>query len=241
MAIFADGPLRIRYDDRGEGLPVLLLAPGGMRSEAERWSMMPWDPREVLVDDFRVIAMDQRNAGGSVAPVTADDGWASYAADQLALLDHLGVERCVVMGCCIGGSFGMGLMAAAPERVVVAVLLQPIGVGEGNRGLFYDLFDSWADEVRVAQPEVPAAAWSAFRERMYGGDFLFNMGRDQAARVTQPVLILRGDDPYHPAAISEELAGLLPRGELIERWKGAASAPAALARIRAFLATCAAA
>jgi hypothetical protein len=50
--------------------------------------------------------MDQRNAGGrSRAPVTAQDGWHSYAADHIALLDHLRIDRCHLFGQCIGGSF----------------------------------------------------------------------------------------------------------------------------------------
>ena len=41
---------------------------------------------EALSPHFRVIAMDQRNAGASRAPVSADDGWHTYTRDQLALL-----------------------------------------------------------------------------------------------------------------------------------------------------------
>ena len=56
--------------------------------------------------------------------------------DQLALLDHLGIERFHVAGMCIGGSFIMELIEAAPERVASAVMLQPIGF-EGNRQAYF--------------------------------------------------------------------------------------------------------
>ena len=53
--------------------------PGGMRSANELWENMPWNPRAALSGDYRVIGMDQRNAGRSTAPVTADDG--TFVAD----------------------------------------------------------------------------------------------------------------------------------------------------------------
>jgi pimeloyl-ACP methyl ester carboxylesterase len=53
-----------------------------------------------------VIVMDQRNAGGqSRAQMTAQDGWHSYTADHIAVLDELKVERCHLFGQCIGGTF----------------------------------------------------------------------------------------------------------------------------------------
>jgi hypothetical protein len=44
----------------------------------------PINPTTEFADKFRVIAMDQRNAGGqSRAPITAQDGWDSYTAEPL--------------------------------------------------------------------------------------------------------------------------------------------------------------
>jgi pimeloyl-ACP methyl ester carboxylesterase len=70
-----------------------------------------------------VATMDQRNTGASFAPFTACCGWGSYAADQLALMDHLGIQTFAVVGMCIGGAFIMRLLkeapdVAIPERVV---------------------------------------------------------------------------------------------------------------------------
>lgn len=231
MAFFEKGDLKIHYDDRGDGPPVLLLAPGGMRSAAPLWERAPFDPRVVLADGFRVITMDQRNAGQSVGPVTADDGWHIYAADQLALLDHLGVERCHVLGMCIGGPFCLELMRRAPERILSGVLLQPIGFDD-NREVFFELFDGWA-ETLPQQP--PRTALDAFRENMFGGTFTFNLGRDEVAGIATPMLILRGDDPYHPAATSEALAETAPQAELIRAWKEEPALSEAVERVRGFL------
>ena len=73
--------------------------------------------------------MDQRNANGgeSIWPIPVDDPWGAFADDQLGLMDHLCIQRFFFMGYCIGGSFALKLMERAPERVVAAVLCQPVG------------------------------------------------------------------------------------------------------------------
>ena len=91
-------------------------------------TLCPINPTAELSDKFRVIAMDQRNAGGqSRAPINAEDGWDSYTADHIAVLDHLHIDRCHLYGQCIGGSFILNLIKKQPERVAGAVLAQPIG------------------------------------------------------------------------------------------------------------------
>lgn len=225
--------VRIHYLERGEGFPLLLFAPGGMRSSAGFWKSAPWNPVTELSDRYRVIAMDQRNAGKSRAPVRADDGWQVYSEDQLALLDHLGIARCHLVGGCIGGPYCLGLMQAAPERVASAVLQQTIGAHE-NRQAFYDMFDSWAEEIAPEHPEAGPETWRAFRSRMYDGDFVFSVDRAFVRGCATPMLVLMGDDLYHPQTISREVAALAPRAELVEHWK---ETPAeTVARVRAFLA-----
>ena len=64
---------------------------------------------------YRLIGMDQRNAGRSVADVKPDHGWHTFAADHLALMDHLGFKKFHVMGGCIGGSC---LVSCGDERPI---------------------------------------------------------------------------------------------------------------------------
>ena len=236
MPTFENGAVRIHYEESGpaDGFPILLIAPGGMKSAIPFWANAPWNPIEGLPDDFRVIAMDQRNAGQSSAPVTAEDSWHSYAADQLGLMDHLGAERFSVAGMCIGGAYGLGLIEAAPERVAAAVLFQPIGLAD-NRDAFYQMYDGWAAELKPQRPEVDEGAWAAFRENMYGGDFLFNVSREFTAAVATPLLVLQGNDIYHPQAISREVAALASNAELIEDWKAGDAVASARQRVIAFL------
>lgn len=234
MAIFERGEIKLHYQVHGEGFPVLLLAPGGMRSAADLWRRAPFDPRELLKDEFQLIAMDQRNAGQSSAPVSPADGWSTYMRDQLALLDHLQVERCHVLGMCIGGPFGLGLMRAAPERIAAGVLMQPIGYDD-NRDAFYEMFDSWAAEMQSRWPQVETGGWQAMRSNLFDGDFLFNMGPDQVRELHTPMLVLRGDDLYHPAVISEQLAELAPQATLIRDWKTGDALGAAQEAVLQFL------
>ncbi len=228
------GDVTLQYDSSGEGFPILAIAPGGMKSAGGRWSAAPFDPVARLASEYRVITMDQRNAGASWAPVDDDDGWAKYTDDQLALLDHLGVDRFVAMGMCIGGPYALRLCLAAPERVACAVLLQPIGL-EDNRDTFHELFDRWASEIETDHPEATGDAWSSFRKNMFDGDFLFGATREEASSCETPLLVTMGDDRYHPQSISRELARIAPRAELVERWKEGADLEAASATIRAFL------
>ena len=235
MASFKRNGLTIAFDEAGEGFPILLFAPGGMLSAASFWQQSPWNPIDELSSEFRVIAMDQRNAGRSRAPITASDGWHVYTADHLALLDHLGIERCHTIGGCIGGPYCMGLIEAAPHRVASAVLQQSIGLSAENRPAFYEMFDSWAKGLKEGGREIDDAALAGFRERMYGGDFLFNVTRDFVRGCQTPLLVLKGDDLYHPVEISREIVELAPNAELVEEWKEGASRTAAVERVRAFL------
>ncbi|HEY1536784.1 MAG TPA: alpha/beta hydrolase [Polyangiaceae bacterium] len=196
MPTFTRGATSIYYEEHGSGYPVLVFPPGGMQSRIELLVRSPYHPVQELAGEFRVITMDQRNAGGSRAPISADDGWHSYTDDHLALLDELKVERCHVLGVCIGGAFALSLIAAAPERVSAAVLQQPIGFDGSNRAVFYQLFDSWATELMLARADVSAQALPAFRERLYGGDFVFSVTRDAVERCTTPLLVLRARAPF---------------------------------------------
>lgn len=236
MPVFQDGDVELYYEVHGQerGFPVLLIAPGGMRSAAQLWERAPWNPVHDLAERYRVITMDQRNAGRSRAPIGADDGWHTYTRDQVALLDHLGVGSFHVAGMCIGGSFCMGLIRAIPERVASAVLFQTIGLAD-NRQAFYDMFDSWAAELRLARPEVSDQAWERFKHNMYDAEFLFTVDRDFLPRCHTPLLVLCGNDLYHPRQTSLDIAALAPRATLVEHWKEGADQAAARARVLEFL------
>ena len=235
MSSFERPGVTLHYEEHGSGFPILLIAPGGMRSAIPAWDKAPWNPVEHLADRYRVVAMDQRNAGASVGEVHGTDGWSTYTADQLALLDHLGIDEFAVLGMCIGGSFIANLLATAPERVRAAVTLQPIG-REGNQHRFEEMFDGWRDEL-ADHPEASDEDWASFRANMYGGGgMLFSVPDEALARFTTPWLVLMGGDEFHPESVSRRLADLAPGSELVERWKGEEHIRAGKAAVDTFLA-----
>lgn len=236
MAFFQQEDLKLYYEVHGDGdFPVLLLAPGGMRSTISTWHNQAFNPMTALASDFKVIAMDQRNAGQSRAPVSAQDGWHSYQHDQIALLDHLGISQCHIIGMCIGCSYALGIIQAAPSRVASAVMFQPIGHDGTNRQVFVDMFNGWMDEIAARHPEAQPEGWAAFRNRMYGGEFIFNLSEEEVGQCPVPLLILMGDDAYHPSVISKRMADIAPNAKLLERWKDTAASHNAARAIKAFL------
>lgn len=234
MPTFTEGRLSLYYEEYGEGFPILLLAPGGLRSSIQCWHRPPWNPIEVLAPCFRVIAMDQRNAGRSTAPVGADDNWHTYSADQLALLDFLGIDDCHLLGGCIGGPFSLGLMQAAPGRIRAAVLQQPIGTDGHNRESFYRMFDEWAVTLPQSETTVPPGDLEQFRTNLFDGNFVFSVSAHFVANCTVPMLVLMGNDERHPASVSREIAELAPNAELIEQWREEPDKRNAIERITEF-------
>src|SRR2546426_2359411 len=227
----------IYYEESGRGFPILTFAPAGLQSTIEVWSRpaAPVNPITEFSADFRVIVMDQRNAGGrSRAPITASDGWHTYAADHIAVLDHLGIEQCHLYGQCIGGSFIMSLLKAQPQRIAGAVLAQPIGrvgaMAPGRSARFSTWVATLADH-----PEATPQVLDALYQNLYGAGFVYSVDRAFVSSCRTPCLVLAGNDEAHPFAISEEVAKLLPDCEFIPEWKNGAALAAARANIKQFL------
>lgn len=135
MPVVKRDDAEIYYEVAGEGFPILCFAPKGLMSTCDAWDLPgaiikpPYD----YADEFMVISMDQRNAGGkSRAPITKDTNWEDYARDQIAVLDDLGIENCHMYGQCIGGAFITKLLQMVPDRIASAVMAQPIGRRNGE-------------------------------------------------------------------------------------------------------------
>jgi len=220
----------IHYELRGVGFPVLCLAAGAMRSAANFWPprpdrIFPWaDWPKALEPHYQAVVMDQRNAGGSRATIEADHGWHTFAADQIALMDHLGHDRFHVIGVCIGGSFAYRLCDEVPDRVVAQVLPQPIGFDPDHADHFPEMFGGWAEEILAARPDLDRANVEAFGRNLRAadtptGDFIYSVTRDAVRKCKVPTLIMPGSDPAHPRATADELRSLMPECEWLENWE----------------------
>ncbi|MDA8045211.1 MAG: alpha/beta hydrolase [Actinomycetota bacterium] len=236
MPFFDRDGARIYYEEKGEGFPLLTIAPGGMKSTVASWANAAVDPWESYAGDFRMVAMDQRNAGQSTGPFDLEDPWGAYAADQLGLLDHLGIDRFLVMGCCIGGSFILELIEVAPERVVAAVLEQPIGVIDANRDLFEQMQKSWAGEVIGRRDGIDAQTVDRFLTEMWAGEFVVSVDRTMISKCPVPLLVMPGIDDYHPTETGREIVALAPDARVLEPWKDTPEhIAAATEQVRRFL------
>jgi pimeloyl-ACP methyl ester carboxylesterase len=227
----------IYYEEYGQGFPILTFAPAGLASTIAVWSE-PMAPIKPVRDftGYRVIVMDQRNAGGrSRAPITAQDSWHSYAADHIALLDHLRIERCHLFGQCIGGSFIMKLLKDHPQRIASAVIAQPIGRVGPMKAEKPPRFVAWVKNLKD-HPEATEQVLEAFYHNMYDPGFLYSVDRAFVAGCKTPCIVLAGNDDAHPRPISDETAKLLPNCEFMPEWKQGAALEEAQVRVKQFLA-----
>jgi pimeloyl-ACP methyl ester carboxylesterase len=242
MPLFEKGAVRIHYEEHGSGFPLLLISGGGLNSSIAGLARGPFDPIAEFNGEYRCIAADLRNSndGQSVGPLEIDRPWDSHADDQLGLMDHLGIDRFMVLGFCIGGPFIWNLLRRAPDRIVAAVLAQPSGSRPDMRDLFYDNNrKGWGPALIARRPEITDAMVNRFLTRMYrtDPDFVFTVTRDFVRNCQSPVLILPDDVPAHPYAVAMEAAMLAPQAEVsMFPWKEPKERiPLAVRQIRSFL------
>lgn len=117
--ITRDG-VKVHYEVYGSGEQTLLFMPAFPLGHSRKWKgQLPYFSRH-----FRCIAYDPRGNGKSDRPSDIDAyRLDEYIADALAILDHLGIEKVVIIGLSLGGFLGAVLAAYHPERVRAAVLL----------------------------------------------------------------------------------------------------------------------
>ena len=157
MPVFKNGPVTIHYEEAGTGFPLLVLPGGGLNGTIAGLAGHAFNPLTELSDTYRVIALDIRNAngGGTEGPLDIDRTWDAFTDDQLALMDHLGIDRFLVMGFCIGGPMIWNLLKRAGERVVAAALVHPSGYTSSHPYNFYNNnIKGWAPAFVARRPEV---------------------------------------------------------------------------------------
>ena len=119
------GDANLYYEDDGKG-PAILMTHGFVASTGM------WDGQvEAFKDRFRLIRWDMRGHGQT----ECQDDQSAYGqditvADMVAILDHLGVEKAIIVGHSLGGFMSLRLNVMHPERVSALVLQ---GCGPGYR------------------------------------------------------------------------------------------------------------
>lgn len=224
----------LAYEDKGTGtgrLPLVLV-------HGHPFDRTMWAPQLTgFAGTRRVIAPDLRGYGASPV-VPGVTPLAEFADDVAALLDDLGVDRCVLAGLSMGGQIAMECWARFPERIAGLVLADTFPQPETEEGrqaryamaerLLREGMRGYADEVlyrmvapyadvdvaahvhRMMTATPPQGAAAALRGRAERPDY-----RDLLTRVTVPALVVVGeDDTYTPVADAEAVHAALPDSTL---------------------------
>lgn len=168
----ADGA-RLAYLDEGAGIPVIALA-GLTRAHTDFDFVAPH------LADVRLIRPDYRGRGASDWTGAASYTVPQEAADVLALMDHLGLEKAAILGTSRGGLIGMGLAAMAKGRLL-GLCLNDIGpvieraglekisdyVGRNPAARTIDALVERLPRTMAGFSGVTDTRWRAFAERLY--------------------------------------------------------------------------
>lgn len=228
---------RVRYIDKGEGPPVVLVH--GFASSLENWdAVIP-----VLVKKHRVLAMDLKGFGWTDRPEGDYSPWAE-AKIVRALMDRRGIDRAAVVGHSWGSSVVLALALGAPERITKIALYDAWvfedqiptffrlarrqGVGELLFGIYYKeraddrlalafydptiLNEKLAEDVErsLERPGTVAAALAATRGQQ------FAEVEKRYRTIQKPVLLLWGrEDVVTTLDFGERLSKELPQARLV--------------------------
>jgi len=213
----------LHYELRGEGAPLLLLH-GGIGCHAD-WT---YAGREQFEREYRLIIPDVRDHGRSAVP-----NWTELpktlthrhcGLDTLALLDHLGIERCKAVGVSMGGNILLHIATMQPERLEAIVIVSAT-----------PYFPEQARKVMAALPapeNQPASEWERMRRSHPHGDqqirALWQWGHSlkdsyddmnftpaDLAKIRARTLIVQGDrDFLYPVELSSEMYRAIPNSSL---------------------------
>ena len=223
MPSFHNGAVEIAYLDEGEGDPILLVH-GFASSKNVNWVYPTW-VSELKKNGRRVIAFDNRGHGDSGKLYDAADYEIGImAADIVALMDHLNIERADVMGYSLGSRMTAELARSEPQRLRSAIL-GGIGIGliEGGgpgenvaqaleAASLDDVTDpvgrtfrAFADQTRSDRRALAACLRGSRRL----------MTRQEAAAIRVPVLIAVGSSD-EIAGSAQALGKIIPGAEVLD-------------------------
>jgi pimeloyl-ACP methyl ester carboxylesterase len=113
--------VRLSYASVGEGVPLLFIH-GGYGGAPTTLAPRQQAIETILPrDKVRTIFYHRRNAGLSDY-TDAHYTLATLAADALGLLDHLKIQKAIIVGSSAGGPIALELALSKPERVIALCL-----------------------------------------------------------------------------------------------------------------------
>jgi 3-oxoadipate enol-lactonase len=228
--------IELHYREKGEGFPVFLLH--GFTGNLRNWALQI----PALTRHFRVISIDHRGHGLSEKPTQPDDySLEIMAEDAHALLAHLGIQECFLVGHSMGGMIAQHLALAHPQPVRALVLVDtaaemPTGLrtrerirlveiarDDGMEAVFEEQLriNPMADQVR-AQPLLLQTWRQQFlltsREAyLYGAQAMASRRplSDELSAMDVPSLIICGENDDAFLAPSRQLHDAIAGSELV--------------------------
>lgn len=141
-------PVLLSYDDGGRGgLPIVFLHSGGGRP-SHFTPLLAHFRRQA-----RAVAIELRGHGTTPPPGPGSPGITLLAQDLALTLDHLGLEKFVLVGHSLGGTVAVLYAGAQPHRVAGLFLIDPCSDGrqvpkEAAQGLLAALrSDAYAEVI----------------------------------------------------------------------------------------------
>lgn len=117
------------FIEAGSGTPIVMVP--GMEGSKEFW-----EPQiERMSDSYRVVACGLVKRKPSLSSSVAD-----YAAEVLATMDSLGIDKAVMLGESMGGMVVQEIVTAHPERVLGLVLVNTMDNARNRMGFGFNMF-----------------------------------------------------------------------------------------------------
>jgi valacyclovir hydrolase len=224
MPYFEHDGVRVYYEIRGEGEPMLAL-PGFTEDTGDLEELV-----RRLELNYRVIAADLPGSGrsGPIPRKYTPDFYLQDAHTMSALLRHLGIERAHVAGFSDGGEVALLMAVLYPDLVRSLVVWGAAGtLGEGDIApmldAMYNLFDDpiedlqgWRNYIEEQYGEEAGRAtlqsWATASKTILarGGDISLS----RAHEIRCPTLLISGEyDPFVAPSMTRDLASRIPNSE----------------------------
>jgi pimeloyl-ACP methyl ester carboxylesterase len=232
MSYFKHGACQLHYTDHGQGEPVLLVH--GLGSSVADWEMQ----LPALTAHYRVVAIDLRGHGRSDKPREAYS-IEGFAADLLALLEHLGLDKVHLVGISMGGMIGLQFAVDHPERLhslcivnsspEVKVQSLQIRMEIGKRWLFSRLLSMQQLGKVLGRRLFPRADQAELREKietrwqqndkrayLSSLDAIIGWGvRERLSAISCPTLVVAADQDYTPVAQKQDWCAEIAGARLV--------------------------
>jgi hypothetical protein len=242
MAFCDKGQVRIHYQEAGSGFPLFVI-PGGGPELDHRLHVGPGALQRDRGIQGRVPLYHGRPAQRTERPVfrAARDGSAVGLLRRRPPRPHGSPRHPALHGdrLRIGGPFIWKLVQRAPERIVAAVVSQPVGFRKESNPMYDNSMQTWGPALVKQRPDLTMDMIDKFLTRMYvtNADFVFSVPRDVVQGCQAPVLVMPDETPSHPYEPAIESAMLAPKSELtFFSWKDTKEKiPLAVRHVRTFL------